>query len=630
MYAKSDAKLKHKRCEKLVYGQHKDNQICPEEKKIVIKSKNIGEPSIVPASANCLLPQAVDGGRTVIYYGSEVEPTIAVNPCDPSKIVISYQDSRINNGGGLELSIQYSHDFGKTWTKSVIPLQACIGGVFQRLSDPVLSYRADGKRLFFNILGFNVTELSNQPTQYSVAIVYSDDDGVTWSQPIFLSNSDFFTNTSDFSLPADDKNWMVTDPNDPCVAYVAWDRFKQAFSFHAVAFLSKTIDGGDTWFPGVEVYDATDDLCKAGLANCVCDPNPAIDARETNQVINTIPVVLPKFDRCSVKKNKCESLCEDYYKDASIAASCGDNKCLLKLKPNVTDCDHCPGKTNGDLLLFMARLYAPPGVTVEEYQNDFYPWPNTRTDIVVIRSSDQGRTWSEATLVAPLSMQLERIFTCGYEYDVSGNIIDGVGSPVRATSFIFYVTVDLRNGNLYVVYMSDQFRSDLQSQIALTASYDGGCTWTSPVKVSRTPQDAINPQAFTPGIVINDAGYIGITYYDFRFDNKSNCEQTKTDYWMAFYKDIVNECGDHELVFIDELRLTKQSFIMQSGPLTGIGYMSAGDYEGLATSCGYFYEVHTETLPGPFTEPVPLNPEETLFLDNNNRTDPFVSILKLC
>lgn len=607
---------------------------CEEEKIIYIKDKNIGEPSRVPSSSACLLDQLIDGTTTTIYYGSEVEPSIGVNPCDPCKIVTAYLQDRISNGGALEIGISYSHDFGKTWQKTVVPFQLCIGGIVQRASDPVLAYRIDGKRVFLNVLGVDVTEVQGQPARQGILVTHSDDDGMTWSSPTFVASSDFYFNSA-FDQALDDKNWITTDPNNPCNAYIAWDRFNPAASFHSVAFLSKTIDGGETWFAGVPVYDATNDLCQSGLGNCVCDPNPAINARETNQVINTIPLVLPKIDSCDPKKCPCDNKHCNCKCNPNITKSCMNHRCITKLYPNNPDCKNYNdrnNKTNGDLLLFMSRIYAPAGTLAEQYFTDSFPYRFVKADIIVIRSADRGVTWSEAKIITPISYNLDRIFTCGYTYDVSGNITGSAGSAVRTGSIIFSVTVNKHNGNLYLVYMSDQFRADLLAQIALTVSYDGGCTWTAPVLVNRTPQNSTNPQAFTPTVTINDAGYIAITYYDFRFDDKSNCDNgTKTDYWMAFYKDEITKCGNHELLFVDEFRITNQSFIMQNGPLTGLGYMSAGDYEGLTAACGnYFYEIHTETLPGPFTDPIPLNPEKTLFLDNNNRTDPFVSILQIC
>jgi hypothetical protein len=69
---------------------------------------NIGYPngiSPVPLTPDCLLPILIPGRTTTIHSGSVVEPSIAVNPKDCDRIVACWQQSRIFNGGSLEVGI---------------------------------------------------------------------------------------------------------------------------------------------------------------------------------------------------------------------------------------------------------------------------------------------------------------------------------------------------------------------------------------------------------------------------------------------------------------------------------------------------------------------------------------------
>ena len=47
-----------------------------------------------------------------------------------------------------------------------------------------------------------------------------------------------------------------------------------------------------------------------------------------------------------------------------------------------------------------------------------------------------------------------------------------------------------KNGFLYTVYQTPQFRSDFLPQIGITTSRDGGYTWSERVRINQTPQNA--------------------------------------------------------------------------------------------------------------------------------------------
>ena len=54
--------------------------------------------------------------------------------------------------------------------------------------------------------------------------------------------------------------------------------------------------------------------------------------------------------------------------------------------------------------------------------------------------------------------------------------------------------------------------------IAFTMSTDGGNTWSSPIKVNKTPMTEPNfgQQAFTPSMHVSAGGTVAVTYYDLR------------------------------------------------------------------------------------------------------------------
>lgn len=528
----------------------------------------------VPLTPQCLFPQLGQStGTTTIYARAVVEPTIAVNPKNRNYIVVSWQQSRMTNGGSLEAPIAYSRNGGKTWSRTVIPLQDCLGGINQRISDVWLSYAPDGERLYFTVLVVNASEDINTQNQQGIIVAVSEDNGRHWSIPHFVTSSSLIiTNASD--EPFHDKNAITADRNHAKLAYCVWDTIDN----NAKTFITRTEDGGTTWSQNQLLYDPFPDLTLHGQSN-----GNAGD----NGTIGNVIVVLPE---------KCGCQC------------------------------------SGDLLNFMFRTYAKPGTSTEEYNNDKWPYQFRLSDIAFVRSRDLGKTWeTNATIVT--SYIPNQVFTGGYTYGENGQITEGVGTQLRTGDIIPSYNVNPQNGNLYVAFQTSQFRADQLTQIGLTVSKDGGFTWSQPVKVSRTPENAQNPQAFTPFVAVTKNGYVGILYHDFRNDKKSDPSKTKTDVWLAIYREVPHEGSTGiGLEFVREERLSQHSYIIQNGPNTTIGVMTNGDYPFLVAEGNWFYAIYIKSQRGPFTPAVPiLTNAETggvLLLDDNYRTAPFFSAVK--
>lgn len=572
-----------------------DQTLVTRSRKLNDNDVNIGYPkgkSSVPLTPECLFPQLGPIARSsvTIYARSVVEPTIAVNPKNRNHLVASWQQDRINNGGALEAAIAYSRNGGKTWHRTQIPLQICIGGINQRISDVWLSYAPDGKRVYLTVLVINASTELNTQNQAGIIVSVSEDDGKTWSIPHFVASSQLILGESS-QLPFDDKNSITADRNHSKFAYCVWDRFPQSFSNHSDSQISRTTDGGKTWSPNQILYNPFPDLTIHGQSNGI---------ENDNQTLNNIVVVLP-----------------DAGDDHSSRRYSDHNKNL---------------QLNGDLLNFMVRIYAKPGATNEEFVGDSFPFQFTLFDIASVRSKDRGVTWEpNANVITPFIANL--VFTGGYTYNEEGQITDGIGTQLRTGDQVPSYNVNPRNGFLYVAFQTGQFRSDQLPQIGLLRSEDGGLTWSQAVKVSRTPQNAPNPQAFSPFVAVTEEGYVGILYHDFRHDDKSNPNETKTDAWLAIYREVKGEGSTGiGLEFVKEKRLSRHSYIIQNGPNTTQGVMTNGDYPFLVAEGNLFYALYVKSRNGPFNPAVPILTNPTtggvLLLDNNYRTAPFVSIVK--
>ena len=161
------------------------------------------------------------------------------------------------------------------------------------------------------------------------------------------------------------------------------------------------------------------------------------------------------------------------------------------------------------------------------------------------------------------------------------------GDPVRTEDVIPEVAVDPNNGNLYAVWQDARFSNNgnfsnpslLIDEVAFSMSTDGGFTWSTPIKINKTPTNIAlgNRQAFTPSVDVSADGTLAVTYYDFR--NNTSGVDLKTDYFVIHCHPSAGCTNSAN--WGNEIRLTNTSFDMRQAPLAR-GFF-VGDYEGLAS-----------------------------------------------
>ena len=197
--------------------------------------------------------------------------------------------------------------------------------------------------------------------------------------------------------------------------------------------------------------------------------------------------------------------------------------------------------------------------------------------IRVLRSTDKGSTWSGPFDVGRLG--------------TIGNFDPETGDPVRTGDIIPDIAVDSttvtpRSGRLYAVWQDARFNSGQADAIAFSQSLDGGLSWSSPIKVNKTPTgiSAGNQQAFTASVDVSADGTVSVTYYDFR--NNTSTAPLLTDYFVVHCHptsptSCLSETNWKDDQPGDDRRLTDASFDMRQAPFAG-GFFT-GDYEGLAS-----------------------------------------------
>ena len=155
---------------------------------------------------------------------------------------------------------------------------------------------------------------------------------------------------------------------------------------------------------------------------------------------------------------------------------------------------------NGTLINFFVVIHAMPN-------------GGFSAALAVIRSTDNGMTWSAPVQIA----QLLSI----------GTRDPDTGTRVRDSSLVPAITV-APGGTLFVTWQDARFSGGARDGIALAHSSDGGLTWSAPVQVNS----ATAVPAFSPNVHVRGDGTIGVSYYDFRA-NTSATATLPTDYWLA-------------------------------------------------------------------------------------------------
>ncbi len=175
--------------------------------------------------------------------------------------------------------------------------------------------------------------------------------------------------------------------------------------------------------------------------------------------------------------------------------------------------------------------------------------------VAVQRSTDKGVSWSGPIII-------NRSLTVGVTDPKNGR-------PVRSGAIIPGIAADPSSGKLYVVWQDSRFSGGLRDAIALSTSIDGGLTWSTPIRLSQSPDVA----AFTPAVAVSASGRVAVTYYDFRSDTPANPNSLLTSYWLATSEDAGATWQETAVA---------EGFDLRTAPIATEGYF-VGDYEGLAS-----------------------------------------------
>ena len=205
-----------------------------------------------PFTADCNGP---DFPITAAYVNAESEPYVAINPQDPSNLIVVYHVDRYPQFGANGVLAATSLDAGRSWQIPELEDQAkftrCAGGDetnggdFEKASDPWVDFGPDGIA-YFAALGWNA---SDQVIAQLVST--STTGGRTWDDPVTVIRS------GDPDMEHGSRPALTADPTKELTAYVVWASQRSAPASRAggATSFSRTTDGGKTWSQSRLIYE---------------------------------------------------------------------------------------------------------------------------------------------------------------------------------------------------------------------------------------------------------------------------------------------------------------------------------------------------------------------------------------
>lgn len=158
-------------------------------------------------------------------------------------------------------------------------------------------------------------------------------------------------------------------------------------------------------------------------------------------------------------------------------------------------------------------------------------------NLSLIRSTDQGATWTHGPAIRAAKMQ--SMATLRPSGVIDPDPAPGGEPNVRTGDILPAVAVDRgasspRRGHVYAVWQDARFSGFHIDEIAFARSADGGLSWSTPIKINRTPTSLPegNRQAFTPSVSVAADGTIAVSYFDFR-NHAAGSGTLATDHWIV-------------------------------------------------------------------------------------------------
>lgn len=367
------------------------------------------------------------------------EPAIAINPTNPKNIV----------AGSVLDNYYYSFDGGNTWKANKLTSDLGVYG------DPCIITDSDGDFYYLHLSNPENWAYASKKFLNQIVIHRSENGGKTWNDGIGIGKNE---------PKQQDKEWAITDPNTGQI-YVTWtefDKYGSSLEEHKsrIRFAS-SLDKGKNFTEALTISEfegdaVDDDKTTEGAV-------PAVDSKGNIYVSWAFNNHI-YFDKSTDKGQTWMS------KDKVIA---NQTEGWTHDIPGV-------GRSNG---MPVTAVDISPSKQKGTIYVNFTDQRNGKdnTDVFLIKSSNQGKTWS-----APLKVNLDHTHT---------------------HQFFTWMSVDPVTGYLYIVYYDRSRYKNNKTDVVLATSKDGGASFTNEI-ISKKPFTPTHDVFF--GDYNNIAAYNGI------------------------------------------------------------------------------------------------------------------------
>jgi hypothetical protein len=442
---------------------------------------------------------------SILYPATSIEPWVAVDPTNPSRLLAGHQQDRWSNGGSRGLVGVVSNDAGSTWTNS-IPSEVtdCTGGKFRRASDPWVDFAQDGTAFFFSLAVDPMQPTTPFGARNSAMLVSrSVDHGATWQSPVTLirSNTPHVLN---------DKNSLTADPIASGNVYAVWD---QLSVFPPTQDAAKLLAGND----GVEIARI--------LHNAAAGGAPSFKFNFTG----------PSFFSRSIDNGVTWSTAAPVYQPGTNAQTINN---IVRVLPDGTLRD-----------FFTAINVTPAGLSIG-----------------YIKSTDKGGSWTAPAFASDIHVSGvvtpdtgKRVRDASILYSVALNPVTGAIYLAWQDDRFSTATCTTSTGSIRIDGIVFSESDDGGATWSAPAMIN---------KTPANAANPCRQQAFIPAVVAaGDGKTIVVTYYDFRNDTNTPAGFEGTDYFALFCA--TSTPCTNPANWGAEQRLTTASFNILNAPVAG-------------------------------------------------------------
>jgi hypothetical protein len=366
------------------------------------------------------------------------EPSIFINPKNPKNIV----------AGSIINYAHHSFDGGKTWKTQKLKSPLGVWG------DPCITADKNGHFYYFHLSDPDGTNWLSKKVLDQMVVQKSVDGGKTWSSGTGIGKHPY--------PKQQDKEWATVNPfnNDIYLTWTEFDKYGSRHKKHKSRILfSKSTDEGQTWSETSILSELEGDAIDDN--NTVEGAVPAVGTNGDIFVSWSFNYHI-YFDRSS--DNGQTWLKKDIVVSNQIGGWEFDVPGFTRVNGMPITCvDLSNSKYKGTIYINFA-----------DQRNGA-----DNTDIFLVKSVDNGQTWTK-----PLRVNNDK---------------------TKTHQFFTWMSVDPKTGFIYIVYYGRSHYIDNQTDVVLAISRDGGKTFSNQI-ISDTP--------FTPNKNIFFGDYNNINAYN--------------------------------------------------------------------------------------------------------------------